>query len=248
MTSAEQKDGESEKRAGFATTCWTAVFLAADRQTPDGQTALDELCRQYWYPLYSFIRRKGYPPQNAEDLTQSFFHFLLEKNNFAKADQLRGRFRNFLLTSLTNFLHKQHRYDQAKKRKPEKLWGIDYHQGETRYAQEPADSMTPEKFFDRAWGMTLLQSAMQELERYYQDSGKLELYQQLTPFLVRDADHLTYAEMAQKLQLSEGAIKVAVHRMRERSRRILREKISQTVDQESDIDLEIQQLFNILAK
>lgn len=243
MSSTEKSDSPAPRR--FATTCWTEVFQAANRENSGGQAALDSLCHQYWYPLYSFIRRKGYTAADAEDLTQAFFQFLLEKDNLAKADQMRGKFRTFLLTSLTNFLANQHRAEQSKKRNPAAAKTVDYQSAEQRYQLEPIDQLSPERIFDRAWAITLLQSAMEELRNHYQELGKSELYDQLSPFLVRESENTRYAELALELGKSTSAIKVLIHRMRERSRRILRRKIGETVDSESQIDQEINELFEI---
>lgn len=240
-------NSDSPAPGGFATTCWTDVFQAANRDAIDGQVALDALCRQYWYPLYSFIRRKGHSESDAEDLTQAFFQFLLEKNSLAKADQLRGKFRTFLLSSVSHFLLNQYRFERAKKRPPDSAATMDFQAAEQRYQQEPVDQLTPEKVFDRTWAITLLQASMEDLRQHYQASGKVELYERLSPFLVRDSQNQTYAELASQLGMTESAIKVTIHRMRERSRRLLRDKIAQTVENESQIDQEINELFEILG-
>ena len=231
----------------FATTSWSVILQAAQGETADGVAALDSLCRQYWYPLYAFVRRKGHPAEAAEDLTQGFFAFLLEKNSLMKAEQARGRFRTFLMTAMNNFLINHHRYQNAKKRELERWNSIDRHNGELRYQTEGVDELTPESVFDRNWAMTVLLSVSSELSQYYQKKGKAEIFDHLFPVMTKENTQQTYAQLAAELGHSESAVKVAIHRMREKSQQILRSKIAATVTDPSEIDEEIAELFRILS-
>ncbi len=232
----------------FATTRWSIV-LAADRgASPHSTDALAQLCQSYWYPLYAYVRRRGHDAHEAADLTQEFLTRLLEKHDLRLADPQRGRFRSFLLGSLNHFLANEWRAARAAKRGGGlKNLSLDFEAGESRYHLEPADETSPEKIFERRWAMTLLQRATDRLAAEWADAGKASQFEQLKPILGGD-ESKTYAEIAAALDMTEGAVKVAVHRLRKRCRELLREEIAQTVTQESDVAEELRHLFNAIGK
>ena len=223
------------------------VLRAVEADSVDARMALESLCREYWYPLYAFVRQKGFKPEVAEDLTQAFFAFLFEKNSLAKADQSRGRFRTFLLHCLTNFLNNQWREAQAQKRGGNlQIFALDFEHGESRYQGEPYHDLTPERIFDRSWAITLLGNVFDDLRQYYTERSQGELFQALKPHLIGEGP-TSYHELANGLNMSEGALRVAVHRMRDRCKDVLRKRILETVDSSAEIDDEIRDLFNTLT-
>jgi len=243
--SQAKRDSSSYPKAGFATTQWSIVISAG--QPSQSREALATLCQSYWYPLYAYLRRKGHQSAEAQDLTQAFFAELLEKNRIQMADQHRGRFRAFLLSSLQNFLRNQWREKQAKKRGGGQLpISLDFHDGEHRYVQEPTDELTPEKIYERRWAMTFLEKSVAKLSSEFEQAGKAELFDNLKPYLGGSSDTVPYREMAEKLGMSEGAIKVAVHRLRRRCRELLLSEIAETVSSPDEVEDELQQLFAAL--
>ncbi len=231
----------------FATTHWSLVAEAGGAASPAGRDALCALCELYWYPLYAFVRRKGYQPAEAQDLTQAFFAELLEKDRLQMADQSRGKFRSFLAGSMTNFLANQRRAVAARKRGGDrKILSIDFDDGETRYQREPVDAATPERIFARRWTMTLLDRALSRLRGEYESSGKPDLFEQLKLHLGGDSSAVAYDEIAAQLGMTPGAVKAAAHRLRKRCRHLLREEIAQTVADPADIDEELRELFSVL--
>ena len=208
--------------------------------------ALADLCRLYWYPVYAHVRRRTPDQHQAEDLTQAFFARLLEKNDLAAADPARGRFRTFLLTACQHFLANQHDHDTAQKRggglRP---LSINFGEGEKRFTREPADRVTPEAEFERRWALTLLAETLAELRAEYAEAGKAELFDILKGTLTGEG--AAYRELGGRLKLTEGAVKVAVHRLRQRYREKLRAIIAETVNSASDVDDEIRDLFAALG-
>jgi len=232
----------------FATTHWTVVRAAGDSASPQATEALERLCRLYWYPLYAYIRRKGHSPQDAEDLTQSFFAHLLEKNYLALVSKQRGRFRSFLLTSLQNFLaHDWERGRAAKRGGGRTLLSWDALSGESRYALEPALDLTPEKIFEQRCAATLFQKALAGLEREMADAGKSEQFDRLKGFLSAEAHAGAYAEAAAILAMTPGAVGVAVHRLRQRYGELVREEIAHTVTSPTEIEDEMRYLIQLLG-
>ena len=232
----------------FAPTRWTLVLAAAGHQhtpSPAPRAALEQLARAYWYPLYAYVRRRGHPPADAEDLTQSFFAHLLQSETLAAADRTRGRFRAFLLTALKHFLINAHQHAHAAKRHPQnKILPLD---AETRFAHDtPVDPLTPDRLFDRRWALQLLDSALNDLAADYAARNDTELFLALKPTLTPPEDAPTYAHIAATLNLSENALKTAAHRLRRRYRDALRTRIAATVDTPEQIDEEIKHLFNSL--
>lgn len=232
--------------ANFATTHWSIVIKAGEHSSKSRQ-ALATLCQAYWYPLYAYVRRKGYQSAEAQDLTQAFFAELLEKERLQMADQQRGRFRSFLLSSLNNFLHNQWREKTAQKRGGGQLpIQLDFQEGESRYGLEPSHDVTAEKIYERRWAMTFLENSVAKLKAEFEDSGKGDLFESLTPWLVGQPTGMTYRELGEQLNMSESAVKVAVHRMRGRCRELLLADIAETVASPDEVDDELQQLFAAL--
>lgn len=224
-------------------------MLAATRSdTTKAQAAMEKLCRTYWYPLYAYVRRRGHPAQDAQDLTQAFFARLLKRHWVDDADRERGRFRTFLLTAMSRFLS-----DEWDKARAQKRGGgvthvpIQLDTAETRYGHEPADTCTPEQSYERRWALTLLDTVLQRLRAEYEHAGKGELFAGLNSCLVGDRELQPYAELAVKLDMNVGAVKVAVHRLRKRYRKLLRAEIAETMDATKDVDEELRHLFAVLA-
>lgn len=248
MTMLRDSDaGSAAHPRTFATTQWSVVVAAGHGSSPTCRQALATLCASYWYPLYAYVRRKGHHPAEAQDLTQAFFTDLLERDTLRVADQERGKFRAFLLGSLNHFLAKQWRAANARKRgggvPPISL---DFASGETRYCHEPAHELTPESIFERRWAMTLLENSLNRLRDEYARAGKLKLVETLSAYL-GGGDRVPYQDIAAQLEMTEGAVKVATHRMRKRCRELLRDEIGQTVDGPEEIDDELRHLFNVVA-
>ena len=227
----------------FATTRWSLIAAIGETSSTESRDALASLCEMYWYPLYAYVRRKGHQAAEAQDLTQAFFAELLEKDRFQAADQERGRFRSFLLASLNNFIANQWRRANAQKRGGgNTLLSIDVESGEARYRGEPSHEMTAERIFERRWAMTLLDQTMSRLSDEYVRSDKTGLFEELKGHLGQ-GPAAPYREVAERLGMSETAVKVAAHRMRKRCGQILREEIFHTVNDPDAVDSELQQLF-----
>jgi RNA polymerase sigma-70 factor (ECF subfamily) len=232
----------------FVTTHWSLVMAAGQRGSPESAAALVALCSTYWYPLYAFVRRQGYRIEDAQDLTQAFFAKLLEKNYIGDADQQRGRFRSFLLTSLKHFLANERDYARAQKRgggRP--VISLDFESAESRYRHEPADMMTPERLFERRWALTLLDRALNRLQDEYAAAGNLPLFERLKEFLTAEKGATPYRAVAHQAGMTEGAVKVAVHRLRKRYRALLEDEIAQTVSRAEDVQDELHQLVTSLS-
>jgi len=235
-------------RAVFATTHWSVVLSAADSDTTRACAALARLCQNYWYPLYTYVRRRGYAAHDAQDLTQAFFLRLLERHWVEDAERDRGRFRTFLLTALQRFLSDEWDKGRAQKRGGGTLHiPVQLDSAETRYGHEPADELTPEQSYERRWALTLLDTVLQNLRAEYERAGKGELFAGLNSCLVGGRETQPYAELAAQLAMNEGAVKVAVHRLRKRYRQLLREEIAQTTAEAGDVDDELHHLFAVLA-
>ena len=247
MFKQEPTVGRSDA-AGFAATRWTLVLSAADdRDVPHAAEAMEELCRLYWYPLYAYIRRRGHPPHEAEDLTQEFFLRLLSKDFLAGVDRRKGKFRAFLLASLKHFLANQRDHAQAKKRGGgQTVISLDGLNAESRYGLEPAHNLTPEKLFERQWAITVLDRVLARLQQEYAVTDRHVVFEQLKGFLTAGRRAGGYAAVAEILGMSEGAVKTAVHRLRHRWRRLLHEEIAQTVSSPDEIHDEIRYLLACL--
>lgn len=232
--------GSSHGGEQFPATQWEMVAMAGDKSSPDSDAALAALCEAYWYPLYAYVRRRGYSPDDAEDLTQEFFATLLEKGTLRVADRNRGRFRTFLLTALSNFLTKEWVKRTAQKRGGGRSpLSLDFAAAERRYAREPADEWTPERIFERRWALTVLDRAGKALQRKYVEGGKGKLFDTLKVFLSDRNEAPPLAEVAKRLGMTVGAVKMAVHRLRRAYWNALREEIGNMVADPSEIDDEI---------
>ena len=234
-------DRHAPATASFPTTQWSLIIRAGSPASPEARAALQALCSAYWYPLYAFIRRKGIDPDRALDLTQDFFARLLENDILAAVDQRKGRFRSFMRVACRNFLIDTWR------RKPDVATtpiSIDARDAEGRYLVEPADNLTAEGLFDRAWALTLLDRVMAILAAEYADSGRSELFNQLKIVLTEGKGAVRSAVLAERLGMSEDAVNIASHRLRKRYRAILQEQIAATLDDTSELDDEIRSLFD----
>jgi RNA polymerase sigma factor (sigma-70 family) len=230
----------------FRTTRWSVVLLSAQSQVSGSKDALAELCKLYWYPLYGHIRRYGFSPHDAQDLTQGFFLDLLEHKALARVDQQRGKFRSFLLASLKNFLSNEAQKARCLKRGGQvEFVNLDVSEAEDRYGEEePAECLTPEKIFDARWALALLSEAKRRLKQEYVDSGKTAVFEALKGFVdpVTTNTLPSYEEVAQQLNLSVAGVKTLIHRLRKRNTAIVREEIMRTVSDPADIEAESRDL------
>lgn len=232
----------------FMPTRWTLVLAAsAQEDTHAGRAALAELCEAYWYPLYAYVRRCGHKQQDAEDLTQEFFARLLAKDTLAGVSPEKGRFRSFLLASIKHFLANEWDRSQAQKRGGGKvIVSLDGAIGESRHPIEPADGLTPDLIFERQWVLALLDRVLGKLASEYAD--KPAHFAALKDFLTSGSSHGATAEASKALDITEGAVRVAVHRLRQRYRDLLRAEIAQTVGDASEVDAEIRRLFSVFSE
>jgi RNA polymerase sigma factor (sigma-70 family) len=242
-------DPPAEGAASFHTTRWTIVMRAAQSQAPGGESALAQLCRTYWYPLYIFARRRGYSPDDAQDLTQGFFLDLLKHRALASVDRVKGKFRSFLLASFQNHLSDQ--LDRARRLKrggDKEFVELDAEEAEQRYRLEPVECLTAEKLFDARWAMTLLAEVLNRLRQEYTTAGKTSDFEALKVFLdpVSSRTPPSYEEVANRLQVSTGAVKTLINRLRKRYTTLLREEVGRTVSDPAEIDEEIPALCEAL--
>ena len=236
-------------RGGFATTRWTLIRAATEREKPEAQEALEGLCQLYWFPIYAHIRRKGNSAEEAADLTQAFFAHMLESEALHTLEPERGRFRSFLLTSADNFLANEYHKQAAKKRGGGRtIVSIDLRDAEGKLLRDPADGRTPERAFERSWAQALLERVFDRLRIEYEAGDKAELFARLYIFLPKGERSQSYREVGHDLRMTEAAVKVAVHRMRKRFGELLREEILQTVERPEDIDEEITRLFEAVSR
>jgi len=229
----------------FATTHWTVVLAAGRKSTPQADVALEELCRTYWYPLYAYVRHHGHSREDAEDLTQAFFARFLEKNYLEGLGSEKGKFRAFLLASLKHFLANE--WDRASRQKRGggvTTLSLDWQDADTRYQIDPADTLSPDKLFDRAWAVTLLERVIVRLRDECAADGRSALFDRLKPFLMVGRSDIPHAQAAAELGMAEGAVRVAVHRLRRRYRQLLREEIAQTLSDPVQVDEEMRALFS----
>lgn len=233
----------------FSTTHWSVVLAARDCSSESSRQALESLCRSYWYPLYVFIRRRGSSPQEAEDLTQAFFGDLLSKDALATVAREKGKFRTFLLVALTNYLNNQYEKAKAQKRGGKYLFqSWDQLQAEERYRHEPVDALTPEKLFERRYAYNLVDQVLADLRRDYESVGNAATFDCLSPFLGGESTRGgPLATAAAGLGMSEGAVKVALHRLRRRFAEGLRNRVASTVASADQVDEEIRYLFSVIS-
>lgn len=233
----------------FITTHWSVVLSARAKDSPQSAAALETLCRTYWYPLYAYVRRQGHHPSDAQDLTQEFFARLLQKDYLQAAAREKGRFRTFLLVALKRFLANE--WDRARAQKRgggQALLSLDTASAETRYQMEPAAGHSPDRVYDRRWALTLLDRTMAQLRDEFAVAGKAGEFNRLKVFLTADRADITYHEIAAGLGVSEGAARVAVHRLRKRFREVFREEIAHTVSSAEEIEEEVRYLMGVLAE
>jgi RNA polymerase sigma factor (sigma-70 family) len=247
MTADKNRSESLPRRADrFATTHWSMVLSAGCGRSPQAGQALATLCENYWFPLYAFVRRAGHTAEDAEDLTQEFFARLLAPDFLTKADRRKGKFRSYLLAALKHFLADEWDRAHAQKRGGGKaVISFDGLDAETRYRLEPASDLTPERMFEKQWALSLLERVLSRLEAEMAAVGKSELFEALKETLTGGRS-ITYAAIGAALGMSEGAVKVAAHRMRRRYRALLQEEIAQTVAAADDIGDEIRYLSSCL--
>jgi RNA polymerase sigma factor (sigma-70 family) len=252
MSHSDSEAGSSLPSVGgdpthFATTHWSVVLAAGGQDLPERTEALERLCRTYWYPLYAYVRRRGFGPEDAQDLTQEFFTRLLKKNYPAQADRAKGKFRSFLLLTLSHFLADE--FDRANTRKRgggQVFISLDQEAAEGRYRRELAADLSPEKLFERRWAQSILDQALKRLRAEY-GSESSEAYAVLKMFEPGEQATLSYAEAAARLDISESAVKSKIHRLRQRHRELVREEIAQTVSSAAEVDEELRHLIEVLG-
>jgi RNA polymerase sigma-70 factor (ECF subfamily) len=225
------------------------VLAARQESSPEGAAALEAVCRAYWYPLYAYVRRCGQSPHDAQDLTQEFFRLLLEKRWLEDADREKGRLRSFLITALKRFMAKEWRRISADRRgggQPHLTIDTDF--AESRYAADPGAQFAPDEVFDRQWAFRLLELTMERLQAEFKAAGKADQFVVLSAFLTLARERIDYGTAASRLAISEGAARVAVHRLRRRFRELYREELSQTLPDGADLDAELHHLAEALAR
>jgi RNA polymerase sigma-70 factor (ECF subfamily) len=234
--------------AQFATTHWSAVLSAQDCDLPQATEALEKLCRTYWYPLYAYVRRRGHAPHDAEDLTQAFFMKLLEKRGLASVGPEKGRFRSFLLASMNHFLTNEWDRRKAEKRGGKLTFlSLDDESPESRFAREDVADVSAERAFDRGWAIALLRQAMDRLQAETASAGKDALFARLKAFLQSEPAPGEYEGVAAELGWTQGAVAVAVHRLRGRYRQLVTEQVAETVAAPAEVEDELRQLFAALG-
>lgn len=246
------KAGTSTSTGGkgvFRTTRWSLILNSIDVQAPESRSALSELCKLYWYPLYAFARRSGYDASDAEDLTQSFFLHLLEKEAFSRVGPEKGRFRSFLLVSFKNHMSVlRHRGRAAKRGGGRQVVSLDEEDAEHRYRLESVDDLTPEKVFEARWATTLLSRVTSHLREEYVTQGRAQAFDRLKLYLVKSdyEDVNSYRRVADELGLSVGGVKTVIFRLRKRFTALLREEVAQTLLDPAEIDSELHALCEAL--
>lgn len=243
------RGGDSPTVARFGETRWSVILSAMDKQRPAEATdALQRLCQVYWPPLYAYVRRSGESPHDAQDLTQEFFARFLDKDYLAAVDRAKGRFRSFLLAALKHFLSNERDKHRAQKRGGGCAFvPIDFHNAESHCGFEPADNLTPEVIFQRRWAAALLEQALARLRGEYADAGKESLFEQLKVTLTEGKGTTAYAHLAARLGMSEAAVKMAAHRLRQRYREAIRAEIAATVADPSEVEDELREVLRVFG-
>jgi RNA polymerase sigma-70 factor (ECF subfamily) len=232
----------------FPTTCWSRVACAGDPANPEARSALEGLCRDYWYPLYAFVRRRGRDPEEASDAVQGFFTDILDRGGLTGVDPDRGRFRAFLRSACSHYLAHRREHDRAIKRGGGRTAiPIDLRDAEGRYGCEPVHELTAERLFERRWALALLERVLAQLAAEAAAVSKPELFERLRPMLEGDHPAESYREVGSALGMTEGAVKAAAHRLRARYRALLRAEVGRTVSDEADVDGELAELITALA-
>jgi RNA polymerase sigma-70 factor (ECF subfamily) len=230
----------------FPTTRWTLVVAAGDSHRKEAGPALVSLCENYWYPLYAYLRRRGYSSDQAQDLTQEFFIRVLEGRYLDRAEREKGRFRSFLLTSLKFFVADEEDRQRAHKRGGGVVVPLEFSSGEERYQREPAHDETPERIFERRWALSVLDRVVEKLRNEFVQHGRPEHFERLKVFLLGQSD-APYAALARDINISEGALKVAIHRLRKRYRELFRQEIADTVADPAEVESELRYLAAVLT-
>jgi RNA polymerase sigma-70 factor (ECF subfamily) len=245
VSSSEKSNKSTRAGAGvFATTHWSVVVRAGDSRSPEVATAMERLCQTYWYPLYAFVRRKGYTHEDASDLTQAFFARFLEKDYLRSVDASRGKFRTFLLTSMTHFLANEWDRSQAQRRGGGcRVLSWDAVSAEERYRLEPVEQTTPETIYERRWALTIMDVVVDRLAKETEEKR----FEVLKAFLLEDKSVISYEEAAGRLGISVAAITSAIHRMRARFRALLFEEVAKTVEKPKEVEHELRYLLSTLG-
>lgn len=239
----------TQRGGGFPATRWSVVLRARQQGEPHAAEALAELCKTYWKPVYAFLRRQGNSPHDAEDLTQGFFAMLLERDSLATVEETKGRLRSFFLVAVKRFAVNEHERASALKRGGGTVHvALDADEAEQACVFEPATGVTPELLFERQWALALLDMVLKKLRAEYAKDGRDRVFDALKDRLSADGDATTLAATAATLGMNEGAVKVAVFRMRQRYRRLLHEEIALTVDSPSEVNAEIMHLFKVFGQ
>jgi len=241
---------EAPRQPVFATTHWSLVLSARDKCSPQSAEALEKLCRAYWYPLYAYVRRTGQSKENAEDLTQAFFARLLEKDFLNAAERESGRFRSFLLVALKRFLANEWDRTRAQKRGGGQTHvPLDTELAERKFSAETtAGEISPDRLYERRWALTLIEQTMARLRAEFEPAGRAGGFEKLKSFLTADKRKIPYPAVAAELGMGEGALRVAVHRLRKRYRELFREEIGHTLAEGEDIDIELRHLLTVLSE
>ena len=243
---SEQSVNTGVGGVAFVTTQWSVV-LTAQGQSPAADEALEKLCRTYWWPLYGFVRRNGYNPEEAQDLTQGFFALLLERRDLDVVRKEKGRLRSYLLVSLKNFVAKAKRREMAVKRgEGRALVPLDELLARERADLEPADTLTADRIYERRWALTLLEQVLARLESEYRTAGNAKLFDHLKELLSDEPDRKSQADIAAELGMTENAVKQAFHRLRQRYRELLCDEIAQTVAVPGDVEDELRHFISVL--
>ena len=231
----------------FPTTRWTLVVAAGEPQRKEARSALVFLCENYWYPLYAYLRRRGHPADQAQDLTQEFFMRVLEGRYLDRANPEKGRFRSFILTSLKFFVADEEDRQRARKRGGGSLVPLEFSSGEARYQREPGHDETPEHIFERRWALSVLDRVVERLRSEFVQHGRPEHFERLKVFLLEQSN-TPYAALASEMKTSEGALKVAIHRLRKRYRELFRQEIADLVADPADVESELRYLAAVLTR
>jgi RNA polymerase sigma-70 factor (ECF subfamily) len=232
----------------FTTTRWTLVLAAKRRSDPAGSEAFAQLCARYYEPLYSYLRRRGRTPEDAQDLMQGFMARLVEKELLRHADPESGRFRAFLLTSLKHYVANEHvRTTAIKRGGAQPFLSLDLQAAEDRYRNEPRDDLTPEHLYERRWAMAVLERALVALRAEFRENGRETFYDAVHESLIGESDTPLYRTIAERFGTSESAVKVTVHRMRRRYRELVRDEVAGTVESEAAVDDEVRYLMTALG-
>lgn len=238
----------SETHTGreFATTHWSVILAAGENENLRSAQALETLCRVYWFPLYAYVRRQGQTEHDAQDLTQAFFARFLEKGTIRLADRERGRFRSFILTSLKHFLvNEWEKGRTARRGGGQPGLALDAENAEALYLAEVTDQMSPDRLFEKRWAVALVENVLDQLRAEYSAAGKLALFDALKGHVWGDGGE-AYAEVAARLNTTEGALRIGAHRLRERFRELLRKEVAHTVASAAEIDGELRHLISVL--